>query len=87
MTQFNRFAMPSIKRSNSGRGTRNVTKQMIFRAHRAAEQREERNEIERNRISKTRSIHAGTQQERENANVDDMNVELRRYRLVGTNRI
>lgn len=49
--------MPPIRRgrSNLGRRTRNATNQANFQSHRTSQQREERNELERIRISQSRA--------------------------------
>ncbi|KAL1516838.1 hypothetical protein ABEB36_000684 [Hypothenemus hampei] len=62
--------MPPIRRRDLGRKTRNATNQYNFRNNQTVEQREERNEIERNRLSQIRS--GRTQEERLNANENDM---------------
>lgn len=76
--------MPPIRRSTLGRRTRNAANQRIFRSNRTEEQREERNEIERNRLSQIRSAH-NTQEERENENEDSMHPMIH-HRSVETNR-
>lgn len=55
MNKFSRIVMPPIRRSNLGRKTRIASKQVYFRSNQTADQLEERNEIERNRLSQTRS--------------------------------
>lgn len=75
--------MSPIKRTLLGNRPRNATNQINFRFNRTAEQREEKNNIERNRLSQTRS--ACTQEERENGNEYDMH-RMRYCWSVETNR-
>ncbi|GFR21567.1 helitron_like_N domain-containing protein [Trichonephila clavata] len=50
--------MPTIRRSNLGRRTRNATNQANYRSNRIAQERDDGNERERIRISQTREARA-----------------------------
>src|SRR6187551_3482502 len=50
--------MPPIRRSNLGRRTRNATNQANYRSNHTAQERDDRNERERIRISQTREARA-----------------------------
>ena len=48
--------MPPIRRSNLGRITRNATNQANYRSNQSPQERDDRNERERIRISQTREV-------------------------------
>lgn len=77
--------MPPIKRrGNLSRRTRSNASQRRFRSNRTVEQTQERNEIERNRLSDTRSDFSP--EERRTANQNDM-FRMRHNRSTQTNRV
>uniref|UniRef100_A0A1I8NL57 Helitron helicase-like domain-containing protein n=1 Tax=Musca domestica TaxID=7370 RepID=A0A1I8NL57_MUSDO len=62
--------MPRIRRISQGRRTRNATSQLNFCSNQSAEQINEQNVIERNRLSQIRATR--TTEQREYANEEDM---------------